>query len=136
MFETSKIIYTYLLTVPVFFAIDMLWLGIVAKGLYAKQLGSLLTTNVNWPAAMLFYLSYIFGIVFFAVLPGIDKESLKTVLINAALFGGLAYATYDLTNLATLKNWPVTIVYIDIAWGVVLTSSVAFVSYYIAQWLR
>jgi uncharacterized membrane protein len=66
------------------------------------------------------------------VLPGVEKESLKTVITNAALFGGLAYATYDLTNLATLKNWPVQLVFVDIAWGIILTSSVAIVSYYIA----
>lgn len=136
MLETSKIIYTYLLTVPVFFAVDMIWLGIVAKNIYAKQLGSLLNPNVNWTAAIVFYLCYIFGIIFFAVLPGIDKDSIKTVLINAALFGGLAYATYDLTNLATLKGWPVGIVFIDITWGIVLTTVVAVASYNIAQWLR
>ncbi len=136
MLETSKIFITYLLTVPVFFAIDMLWLGIIAKDLYAKQLSGLLASSVNWPAALLFYFAYIFGIIFFAVLPGVEKDSVGTVLLNAALFGGLAYATYDLTNLATLKNWPLMIVVVDIIWGVVLTSSVALASYYIAQWVR
>ncbi len=136
MLETSKILLTYLFTVPVFFAIDMLWLGVIAKNIYASQLGDLLTKNVNWVAALLFYFCYIFGIIYFAVLPGIEKESLKTVITNAALFGGLAYATYDLTNLATLKNWPTTIVYIDITWGIVLTTSVALASYQIAQWVR
>ena len=84
MLETSKILYTYLLTVPVFFAIDMVWLGVVAKNLYAKQLGSLLTPNVNWTAAIIFYLCYIFGIIYFSVLPGIEKDSLRIALTNAA----------------------------------------------------
>lgn len=136
MLETPKIIYTYLLTVPVFFAIDMLWLGIIAKGFYDKQLGGFLSSNINWVAAIVFYLVYIFGIIFFAVLPGIEKDSLRTVLVNAALFGGLAYATYDLTNLATLKDWPLQIVVVDILWGIVLTTLVAFASYSIAQWLK
>ena len=134
--ELQKILYTYLLTVPVFFAIDMLWLGIIARGFYAKQLASFLSPNVNWTAGIIFYLLYIVGIIYFAVLPGVEKKSLALVVMNAALFGGLAYATYDLTNLATLKNWPLQIVLVDIAWGVVLTSLVAMASYSIAQWLR
>jgi uncharacterized membrane protein len=136
MLETSKIIYTYLLTIPVFFAIDMVWLGVIAKNLYQKQIGHLLSPTVNWPPAVIFDLVYIFGIVYFAVLPGIEKDSLKTVLINAALFGTIAYATYDLTNLATLKDWPTTIVYIDLLWGATLTSLVATASYYIALWVK
>lgn len=134
--ELSKIVLTYLLTVPVFFAIDMLWLGVVAKNFYAEQLGDLLTKNVNWIAAITFYLLFIFGIIYFAVLPGIDKNSLSLVIRNAALFGGLAYATYDLTNLATLNNWPVKLVFVDIAWGVILSSTVGIASYYIASWLN
>lgn len=136
MMETSKILLTYLLTVPVFFAIDMVWLGLVAKNYYAQQLGDLLTKNVNWTAAMIFYFAFIFGIIYFAVLPGIEKDSIRTVITNAALFGGLAYATYDLTNLATLKGWPTQLVFVDIAWGIVLSTSVALVSYHIAQWVR
>lgn len=114
----------------------MVWLGVIAKNLYQKQIGHLLSPTVNWPPAVIFYLVYIFGIVYFAVLPGIEKDSLKTVLINAALFGTIAYATYDLTNLATLKDWPTTIVYIDLLWGATLTSLVATASYYIALWVK
>jgi uncharacterized membrane protein len=131
-----KVVYLYLLTVPVFFAIDMVWLGFVAKNMYAKQIGFLLTPNVNWLAAILFYLLYIIGIIYFAVLPGVAKHSWTLVIVNAALFGGLAYATYDLTNLATIKNWPLQITLIDIIWGIVLTSLVALASYSIAQWLH
>lgn len=136
MLETSKFLYTYILTVPVFFVVDMVWLGIVAKKFYAQQLGDLLTKNVNWTAAIVFYLLYIFGVMWFAVLPGLEDDSLKTVLVNSALFGGLAYATYDLTNLATLKDWPTQLVFVDIAWGIVLSSVVATASYYIALWIR
>lgn len=134
--DTIKIFYTYLLTVPVFFLIDMVWLGVVAKKFYQNQVGQLLLENVKWGAAITFYLLFIFGIVFFAVLPGIEKNSLKTLLINAALFGGLAYATYDLTNLATLKGWTNTIVVVDIIWGIVLSSIVALASYRVALWLK
>lgn len=136
MLSMVQNIYLYLLTVPVFFAIDMLWLGVVAKDIYNKQLGGLLAANVNWAAAIVFYLLYIAGIIYFVVLPGLDKGSVSTVILNGALLGGLAYATYDLTNLATLKDWPFTIVVIDIIWGMVLTASVATASFYIAQWLK
>src|SRR6056297_68359 len=110
MLNTTQIIFTYLLTVPVFFLIDMLWLGVIAKNLYRDKLGSLLADSPNWGAAIIFYLIFIYGIIHFAVLPGIDKDSLRTVAINGALFGAIAYATYDLTNLATLKGWPQSIV--------------------------
>jgi uncharacterized membrane protein len=85
---------------------------------------------------MVFYFLFIFGVIWFAVLPGIEKDSLKTVIINGALFGGLAYATYDLTNLATLKDWPTQLVFVDIAWGSILSTSVAVASYNIALWIR
>jgi uncharacterized membrane protein len=134
--EPMKIFYTYLCTVPVFFVIDMTWLGLVAKDFYATQMGDLLAKNIIWPAAFVFYFAYIFGIIFFAVLPGVEKESLKTVIVNASLFGGLAYATYDLTNLATTAGWPTRLVFVDIIWGIILTTSVAVASYYVALWVR
>jgi uncharacterized membrane protein len=127
-------IYLYLLTVPVFFAIDMLWLGIVAKDLYQKQLGHLLGP-VQWPAAIIFYLIFIAGILIFAVLPALEARSLVKAMMLGALFGFMAYATYDLTNLATLKNWPLQIALIDMAWGAVLSGSVATISYFIGKWL-
>jgi len=127
-------IYLYLLTLPVFFAIDMLWLGLIAKNIYQEQLGHYLKTNPNWPAAIIFYLIYIIGIIIFAVLPNINKEPPKAAIFGA-LFGFFAYATYDLTNYSTIKNWPLGIVIIDIIWGTILTSTVALVSYFIAKWL-
>ncbi len=135
MLTTTQIIYTYLLTVPVFFLVDLLWLGVIGKGIYDKYLGSFLAKTPNWSAAGVFYLFYIFGIIYFAVLPAIEEGSVGKAALNGALFGGLAYATYELTNLAVIKNWPFPIVPIDIAWGVVLTSSVATIGYYIAQWV-
>lgn len=134
--EPAKYLLTYLLTVPVFFAIDMVWLGVVAKGLYQKELGKFLSEKPNWAAAIVFYLLYIVGIIILAVAPAVEKQSLLRAVFLGGVFGGLAYATYDLTNLATLKNWPIKIVIIDIVWGVILTASVAGISYTIANWLR
>lgn len=125
-------IYLYLLTVPVFFLIDMLWLGFVANKFYQSQLSHLLG-SVNWTAAVIFYLIYIVGILIFAVVPGIETGSLQKAVVYGALFGFFTYATYDLTNYATLRDWPVQVVVVDIIWGAVLSSSVAAVSYYLGK---
>lgn len=126
----------YLLTVPVFFAIDLLWLGVLAKDFYQKGLAHLLSPKVNWPAAFAFYLMYIAGIILFAVRPALADQSFAKAAIWGALFGFFTYATYDLTNLATLKDWPIKIVIVDIAWGTTLCTLVATGSYLIGQWLR
>ena len=125
----------YLLTVPVFFIIDLIWLGVVAKSFYQKNLKYILSPNVNWTAAIIFYLIYIAGILIFAVLPAIAKDSLRHAAVWGALFGFFTYATYDLTNLALLKDWPIVIVIVDILWGVVLCSAVATLSFFVAKWL-
>jgi uncharacterized membrane protein len=125
----------YALTVPVFFIIDLVWLGVVAKGFYQKNLKYILSPNVNWTAAIIFYLMYIAGILIFAVVPGVAKDSLRHAALWGALFGFFTYATYDLTNLALLKDWPLNIVIVDILWGVVLCTVVATLSFYIAKWL-
>ena len=125
----------YALTVPVFFIIDLIWLGVVAKGFYQKNLKFILSPNVNWTAAIIFYLMYIAGLLIFAVVPGVAKDSLRHAALWGALFGFFTYATYDLTNLALLKDWPLNIVIVDILWGVVLCTIVATLSFYIAKWL-
>lgn len=125
-------IYLYLLTVPVFFIIDMLWLGVVARGFYQSQLAEFLGP-VNWPAAIIFYLIYIVGILFFAVVPGLQAESLYRTIFLGALFGFFTYATYDFTNLATLRDWPIMVVVVDVLWGAVLSASVAAVSYWLGK---
>ena len=119
----------YLITVVVFFIVDIVWLGFVAKGLYAKYLGDLMAPKVNWTAAIIFYLIFIVGLVFFAINPAIEKESLKYAIMTGAFFGFITYATYDLTNLATLKDWPVNIAIIDIIWGTILNSATSGITF-------
>ncbi len=126
----------YLLTIPLFFAIDMIWLGYAARNFYKNQLNHLLSPDVNWPAALLFYFIYIIGILFFAVRPGLEVDSLVRTCVLGALFGFFTYATYDLTNLATLRNWPLPVVVVDILWGTVLCTLVAGGSYLIGTWLN
>ena len=125
----------YALTVPVFFIIDLLWLGVVAKGLYQRHLGYILSPQVKWPAAIIFYLLYIGGILIFAVVPAVTKDSWQHAMLYGALFGFFTYMTYELTNLALIKDWPLNIVVIDIIWGVVLCTAVAALSFIIGKWL-
>ena len=125
----------YALTVPVFFVIDILWLGVVAKGFYRKKLNFILSPDVNWVAAIVFYLIYIAGIIFFAVRPAVIAASWRQAAVLGALFGFFTYATYDLTNMATIKNWPLTIVVVDILWGVCLCTVVSCLSFLISKWL-
>jgi len=132
----TKLILSYLLTFAVFFVIDMAWLGLVAKDLYRKHLSGFLSDEVNWPAAFIFYLLFIIGVFIFAILPAVEKDSVRTAMILGGLFGFFTYATYDLTNLATLRNWPVVIVCIDVVWGFVLTSMVSTAGFYIVKWIR
>ncbi|MEO1097267.1 MAG: DUF2177 family protein [Bacteroidota bacterium] len=131
----QKLILGYLLTTLVFFAIDLIWLGVIAKDMYNKLLGNLLADKVNWTAAIIFYLLFIVGIFIFVILPAVEKNSFIKAVVLGALFGFFTYATYDLTNLATLKGWPLKVVFIDIIWGMVLTSIVSSAGYFIMKWI-
>jgi uncharacterized membrane protein len=123
------------LAVPVFFVIDIVWLGVIAKGIYRRNLGFILSPEVNWVAAITFYLIYIAGIIFFAVRPALASNTLRDAALLGGLFGFFTYATYDLTNMATIKGWPLKIVVIDILWGSCLCLLVAVLSFLIAKWL-
>lgn len=124
----------YIAILIAFFAIDMVWLGLVARTFYRKQLGFLLSPNTNWVAAIIFYLLFIGGILVFVVLPGLEDISLKTTILRAALFGLVTYATYDLTNLATVKGWPLLVTVVDLAWGTILSIAVSCVGFLAAKW--
>lgn len=122
----------YAIALPVFFAIDMVWLGFVAKDFYSKQIGFLLKSDVNWAAAILFYLLFIVGLILFVVMPAMEKGSWSHALIFGALFGLITYATYDLTNLAVAKDWPLLVTIVDLIWGAVLAASVSTITVLIA----
>jgi uncharacterized membrane protein len=119
----------YLVSLAAFFAIDMLWLGLAARPFYQQYLGFLMAPSPNWFVAIMFYLLFVAGILVFVVLPGLGADSLKTTLLRAALFGLIAYATYDLTNLATLKDWPALLSIVDMLWGTVLSVLVSYISF-------
>ncbi|NDL67120.1 DUF2177 family protein [Anaerotalea alkaliphila] len=121
----------YLVAFVVFFAVDLVWLGLVAPGLYRKHLGYLLAPSPNWVAAMAFYLLYIAGLVFFVVHPAVEKQSIAYALLGGMFFGLVTYATYDLTNLATVRDWPLVITAVDMLWGTVLGGTVSLATYWI-----
>ena len=121
----TRVLVAYATTLIVFCCCDFVWLGWVAKDYYQSQLGGLLLAQPNWAAAVTFYALYAAGIVIFCISPALDAASLA----KAALLGALAYATYDLSNLATLKSWPITLSLLDIAWGAFVTGVAASAGY-------
>ena len=120
-----KYLVAYGATAVAMFAIDMLWLGVIAKPLYQQGIGHLMADRPNLPVAALFYAVFPIGLMFFAVAPGGLPAAWSKTLLAGAMFGFFAYATYDLTNLATLKGWPVGLSVIDTLWGTVVSAVAA-----------
>jgi len=121
----------FLATVVTFLVLDGIWLLVIARSFYRRHLGYLMAEQPNWAAAGIFYLLYAIGVTVFAVLPAVDQGSVVAGLWRGALFGLVAYATYDLTNQATVRNWPMLITVVDLAWGTVLSASVATIATYV-----
>jgi uncharacterized membrane protein len=121
----------FFIALPVLFAIDMVWLVLVAKKFYASHIGFLMKPDINWFAAVIFYLLFIGGLVVFVISPAIEKHSIVHALLYGAFFGLICYATYDLTNLATLKDWPLLVTVVDLVWGMVLSAAVSAITWLI-----
>ena len=118
----------FAVTAVVFLILDAIWLGVIARNLYLREIGDLLLPKPNFGAAAICYVIYIAGLVYFCVVPGVTGQSVIRGLVSGLLFGIVAYATYDLTNLATLKGWSTTLVFIDIAWGAVASAAASAVA--------
>lgn len=129
--DNLTILRNYVITFVVFFTIDIVWLGFVAKNLYTDHLGHLMRSKTNWTAAIIFYIAFIGGLMFFVINPALEKGSWTYALLAGGFFGLITYATYDMTNLATLKDWPLIITLVDITWGTVLNALTAMVSFFI-----
>lgn len=125
--STTSWIYLYLVCIGAFLVIDLIWLGVVAKDMYRNSLDHLMAESTNWVAGISFYLLFVVGIVFFVVEPSLDNGSLISALATGFFFGFICYATYDLTNLATLQDWPLQLTLIDMVWGGVLSGVVAVI---------
>jgi len=118
----------YGVALSVFLVVDLIWIGFIARTFYQDQLGFILASSPNWTAAIIFYLMFVAGLLFFVVIPGLKKNDLKESLFRAAVFGILTYGTYDLTNLALIEGWPVLVTAVDIIWGMILSIIVCLVS--------
>lgn len=119
----------YAVAIVAFFIIDLTWLGVVARSFYQSQMGHLMRANVNWAAAVVFYLIFVVGIILLAVWPAVEKQSLGHAVVLGALLGLVTYAAYDLTNLATLDGFPFKVVLVDMIWGTVLCAAVSGITY-------
>ncbi|GEM01562.1 Uncharacterized membrane protein [Halolactibacillus halophilus] len=125
----------YLITFVVFIVIDLIWLGFIAKNLYQEHIGFIMSKKPNWVAAIIFYLIFIFGLIYFVINPALDSGSFTEALLRGMLFGFITYSTYDLTNLATLEGWPIKITIIDLIWGTSLGGLVSSISYWLIQFI-
>lgn len=123
----------YATSLVTFLAADMVWLGVMAPRLYRPVLGDIALPSVNLPAAIAFYAIYPVGLVLLAVLPSLKAEQGSGALLLGALYGFFTYATYDLTNQATLRNWSVWLTVIDIGWGTVLAGVTSFVAFWVVS---
>ena len=130
-----RYLWIYGATLTAFLAIDLIWLGLIAKNFYRDQLGALMLDRPSLGIGLGFYVIFVVGIVVFAVMPGLRDGSLRTTLMLGALLGLVAYGTYDLTNLATLRNWPLAMSVVDMAWGTLLTAAAAGVGYMVGDYV-
>ncbi|MEX1377466.1 MAG: DUF2177 family protein [Eubacteriales bacterium] len=119
----------YLIVFAIFLVIDFVWLGLAAKKLYSKNLGYLMKEKPNFVAAFVFYSIFVVGLMAFVINPAIEKGSLLDALKWGALYGFVTYATYDLTNLATVKDWPIKITLIDLLWGTFVSCATSVLGY-------
>lgn len=127
---------TYIAGLIAFLVIDFIWLKYIALSFYREQIGHLMLDKPNLGIALLFYLFYVVGVVVLAVNPALEKGQWMTAALYGGLLGFVAYGTYDITNLATLKSWPPIVAVVDMIWGTVLTASVATIAYFATTALR
>tara|TARA_Y100001936_G_C15977069_1_gene614376 strand:- start:293 stop:694 length:402 start_codon:yes stop_codon:yes gene_type:complete len=125
-----KYLISYLSTGIFLLVIDYIWLGIVTKDYFSKQLAHLMADEVNMSIAAIFYVLYPIAVMVFVIFPALEKGSWSHAAIYGAFLGFIVYMTYDVTNAATLKDWPHQMSFIDVAWGTFVTSATALVGYY------
>jgi uncharacterized membrane protein len=126
----------YLAAAVCMLILDSIWLSYTASRFYRPLLGDLLAPDFRLAPAIAFYFLYVAGIVFFAVMPALETGKVLTAALYGMALGLLAYGTYDLTNQATLRTWPVLITIVDLCWGAFLTSSAAIAGYWGAMWIK
>lgn len=123
----------FLITLGVFLVIDIIWLAFISKALYSKHLSYLMAPKVNFVAAMIFYIIFILGLMYFVINPSLVKGDWLAALLPGVFFGLVSYSTYDLTNLATIRDWPLIITVVDLIWGSLLGGATSAISYFIIK---
>ena len=131
-----RYVVAYIVTAVVFLGLDALWLSQIALGMYRRELGTLLLDRPNLVVAGLFYLLFVIGIVVLAIVPALNGGGWVTALVAGAVLGLVAYGTYDITNLSTLRNWSLTVTVADLIWGTALTAVSATVGYFVVSWFK
>ncbi|NLG40864.1 MAG: DUF2177 family protein [Chloroflexi bacterium] len=130
MMENIK---TFLVAFAVFLGIDMLWLTVIASKFYKSQIGHLMADKAKLLPAAIFYIIFIAAMVYFVIVPALEHQNMAQLLLSAAIFGFVTYATYDLTNMATLKDWPLLVTVVDLAWGTFISLAVSVITYLIRK---
>jgi uncharacterized membrane protein len=133
--NTTHLLITFLVSISVLVIFDLIWIGIIAKKFYRKQLDSIMSSSVNWWAAAVFYLLYTLGLMVFVIVPGMEHGNILRVFLMGALFGLIAYGTYNLTNLATLKDFGLKMVLFDMPWGAALTATISYFAFLTLNYL-
>ncbi len=129
----TRFVKHYLVALLAFLVLDGIWLGVVASGFYKSQLGFLLADSPKWAAAVVFYLLFVFGLVVLVIAPGVREGSLGRAVARGGLFGLVTYAAYDLTNLATVKDWPVVVTVVDLVWGTAVSTATTFLTLWLTR---
>ena len=124
---------TFFIAFAVFLGIDMLWLTVIAQKFYKAQIGHLMADKARLLPAAIFYVLFIAAMAYFVIAPALEHQNLTRLILSAAIFGLVTYATYDLTNMATLKDWPPLVTVVDIAWGTFLSLAVSLITYLIRK---
>ena len=124
---------TFFIAFAVFLGIDMLWLTVIAQKFYKAQIGHLMADKAKLPPAAIFYVLFIAAMAYFVIAPALEHQNLSRLILSAAIFGLVTYATYDLTNMATLKDWPVLVTVVDLAWGTFISLAVSVITYLIRK---
>ena len=124
---------TFLVAFAVFLGIDMLWLTVIASKFYKSQIGHLMADKAKLLPAAIFYIIFIAAMVYFVIVPALEHQNIAQLLLSAAIFGFVTYATYDLTNMATLKDWPLLVTVVDLAWGTFISLAVSLITYLIRK---
>jgi len=124
---------TFLTAFAVFLGIDMLWLTVIAQKFYKSQIGHLMADKARIIPAAIFYVLFVGAMVYFVIVPALEHQNLTRLILSAAIFGLVTYATYDLTNMATLRDWPLLVTVVDLAWGTFISLSVSLITYLIRK---